>query len=399
MTEQNDQIKSRERVTAHGEVVAAPVDEKSLQSSETTLSCKNGGAEPAKSLFDEDEFFAGHIGILQTLLRCHSSYHQYKEKLKNKSEAEGKEDDFHIIWATDDYQGRGDGYSAHDQITVDRLLQDGKLIVQPRANKSREEQEWRIRDKAEVFTPAWVCNEQNNLVDEAWFGRPNVFNTVNEDHTWRSTDGKIEFDDPSKDRSWQAYVKDLRLEITCGEAPYLVSRQDAVTGQLIPIRERVGLLDRKLRVVGENTQTTGEWLEMAQTALKSCYGYEWQGDNLFLARRAVLFTFIDYYQDKFGGAMPLEKSLNYAAYIISWNLWQMDGLKMVVPDSCYETKAPESDSLFAGMELEKPAPIPCPGCQKDDHSKHNGIQCVIKDWRKPANKQVEKFHHILYSQK
>ena len=27
-----------------------------------------------------------------------------------------------------------------------------------------------IRGKAEVFTPSWVCNCQNNLVDDAWFG-------------------------------------------------------------------------------------------------------------------------------------------------------------------------------------------------------------------------------------
>lgn len=27
------------------------------------------------------------------------------------------------------------------------------------------------RDKAEVFTPSWVCNAQNNLVDNQWFGK------------------------------------------------------------------------------------------------------------------------------------------------------------------------------------------------------------------------------------
>ena len=27
-----------------------------------------------------------------------------------------------------------------------------------------------------MFTPSWVCNAQNNLIDDAWFGRKGVFN-------------------------------------------------------------------------------------------------------------------------------------------------------------------------------------------------------------------------------
>ncbi|MEE3499435.1 MAG: restriction endonuclease subunit M, partial [Ruminococcus bromii] len=54
-------------------------------------------------------------------------------------------------------------------------------------------------------------------------------------------------------KSWQDYIKDTRLEMTCGEAPYLVSRYDAITGEDIAVSDRIGLLDRKLRIVGENT--------------------------------------------------------------------------------------------------------------------------------------------------
>ncbi|MBO7084803.1 hypothetical protein J6W20_02645 [bacterium] len=41
------------------------------------------------------------------------------------------------------------------------------------------------------------------------------------------------------------------MEITCGEAPYLVSRYDVTDGTLKiqPIAGRVGLLDRKLRII------------------------------------------------------------------------------------------------------------------------------------------------------
>lgn len=128
-------------------------------------------------------------------------------------------------------------------------------------------------------------------------------------------------------------MRDTRLEITCGEAPYIVSRYDTTTGAVIPIVERIGLLDRKLRVVSENTDTSGLWLEAAQEAYKSTYAYEWQGDSLLIARESMLYSFIEYYRAKFG-KNPLQKSINYIAYIISWNVWQMDGLKGVVPGSC-----------------------------------------------------------------
>ena len=145
----------------------------------------------------------------------------------------------------------------------------------PRVLKSRDTQTARSRDMAEVFTPSWICNAQNNLIDEAWFGRREVFNVEYTDeqgqHRWTATTEKIVF---PEGKTWRDYVRDTRLEITCGEAPYIVSRYDTTTGEAIPLGERIGLLDRKLRVVSENTTTSGEWLEWAQAAYKSTYGYE-----------------------------------------------------------------------------------------------------------------------------
>lgn len=130
------------------------------------------------------------------------------------------------------------------------------------------------------------------------------------------------------------------------KAPYLVSRYDTTTGVFIPLEERIGLLDRKLRIINENVDTSSEWLKWAQTAYEHIYGYEWQGDNLLLAREALLYTFIEYYQAKFGKS-PLTKSIKYIAYIISWNLWQMDGLKGVVPDSCKNGVKEKIQTLLA----------------------------------------------------
>ncbi len=57
------------------------------------------------------------------------------------------------------------------------------------------------------------------------------------------------------ERVWEDYIDSKRLEITYGEAPYLVSRYDASTGEMIDIHKRIGILDRKLRVVNENVNT------------------------------------------------------------------------------------------------------------------------------------------------
>ncbi len=281
-----------------------------------------------------------------------------------------------IFWATNNYADLGTGYQYADQITVESITGTHGNIIKPRAVKSCEMQQQRSREMAEVFTPSWICNKQNNLVDNAWFGQENVFNTEVDNpygsHSWIPSEGKITF---PEGKTWRDYVNENRLEITCGEAPYLVSRYDTVTGEPIPIECRIGLLDRKLRVVGENTETTGEWLKAAQSAYMSIYGYEWQGDNLVLAREALLYTFIDYFKAKFGGE-PQLKSLLYIAYIISWNIWQMDGLKGVVPRSCRSVRQ-TVQNLFDTSETVQE----CEGCRKNDFHKHNGVYCKIRDWK------------------
>lgn len=279
----------------------------------------------------------------------------------------------HIIWATDNYESLGPEYGENTQIAVSAITGEHGNIIQPRVRKTKEEQQSRVRDKAEVFTPSWICNAQNNLVDNEWFGQKGLFNEEIEDG-WKTNPSPIPF--PTKDgKTWQDYVNDIRLEITCGEAPYLVSRYDAITGDIIPVKDRIGLLDRKLRVVAEDTATPEEWFEWAQKAYKSIYGYEWQGDSLLLARENALYTFFDYYGDKFPGK-PTKEMAREIAEIISWNFWQMDGLKGVIPNSCHEDVHVEETLFGDGVEVR----IPCKGCDTDDIRRHNGIYCKIMDW-------------------
>lgn len=284
-----------------------------------------------------------------------------------------------ILWATDDYTQYDETYTKDCQITVFSVTGKNGTIIKPRVEKTKQEQLTRVRDKAEVFTPSWICNKQNNLVDNAWFGRENVFN-VEEEKTWTATQEKISFS-TEEGKTWQDYVKANRLEISCGEAPYLASRYDTVSGNTIPVKERIGLLDRKLRVVSENVDSEQEWYEWAKQAVKSIYGYDWQGDNVLLARENLLFTFSDYYEDKFG-VYPIKEYLREIAEILSWNIWQMDGLKFVIPNTCHNSKIVEY-TLF-GEEAHEEF---CEGCCKNNRNKHNGIYCYIMDWE--TNKKVK----------
>lgn len=330
---------------------------------------------------DISEDFINNLGshILKILLQDHT-------RSTSKSYAS-------IFWATDNYKRLGPDYAYNMPITPELITGKHNKVVQPRVVKSKAVQAARSKDMAEVFTPSWVCNAQNNLVDENWFGRKNVFNEEidNEDgsHGWRSSLSRILFpaENPGEDlnnttKDWKAYVNDPRMEITCGEAPYVVSRYDATTGEFIPVENRVGLLDRKLRVVGENTSSVEEWLEWAENAYKATYGFEWQGDNLLLAREALLVTLLDYFSAKFPEESLSETVLENFAEIISWNFWQMDGLKGVVPNSCVE-KEEHSLDLFGGDTVTK---VVCPGCAKDNIHKHNGVYCKIKDWQVMDNR-------------
>ena len=287
-----------------------------------------------------------------------------------------------IFWATDNYKDLGDNYQFLSQILSSSITGENGHIIMPRVKKDKDLQQSRVREMAEVFTPSWICNSQNNLIDNVWFGTESVFNieTTASDGTksWLVSSDKIIF---PNGKTWKHYIRDTRLEMACGEAPYITSRYDTTTGNFIQIENRIGLLDRKLRVINENVNDTGEWLDAAQTAYKNIYAFEWQGDSLLLAREAMLISFIENYSFKFGKE-PLLKSIQYIAYIISWNTWQMDGLKGVIPKSC-NTKYTETTTLFGDVVVKVEE---CEGCVKDNIKKHNGIYCLIKDW---GNKDPE----------
>ena len=270
-----------------------------------------------------------------------------------------------IMWATDAYSEYGSRYERNEQIEARLLVGDHLGIIKTRARKEFEQQSKRTRQRAEVFTPRWICNLMNNYADEIWFGKKDVFNK----------DGKatqhVEFENG---QSWKDYVNSRKLEITCGEAPYLVSRYDVATGELIPIEDRIGILDRKLRVVTENTFTSDEWFEWAVKAYQSTYGYEFQGDNLLIARINLIMTFFEYVESVWD-RQPTDKELKPIINIVTWNLWQMDGLTGTIPFKKAQEQHQQLD-MFSLMGFdndskaeEEPQPL-----------------CRIFDWR--SNKSI-----------
>lgn len=268
-----------------------------------------------------------------------------------------------IIWATNTYEYLGDSFD--DRAEIREATFTHGFALHPRTSKSSEIQLDRTRKKAEVYTPSWVVNYMNNYCDEVWFGRENVFN-IQSGETREPVREKITF---PEGKTWQDYVESRRLEITCGEGPYLVSRYDAATSELIRHTiDRIGILDRKLRVVNENTCTKEDWVLWATKAVMACYGYEYQGDSLLLARINVLLTFVEYFERRWDEDVD-KKTLLKLANIISWNLWQMDGLTDTVP---------------FGAPLGEDNQISISDFNKIEEEEIEPVACRIYDWK--ANK-------------
>ena len=182
------------------------------------------------------------------------------------------------------------------------------FLIKPRREKIREEQKQRTRDRAEIFTPPEICKLQNDLfVDE---------------------------------KNWQEFIGAKFLEITCGEAPYIAGRYNVVTGATIAFENRGGILDRKLQIIARETKTFHDRKNFLLLAVKSVYGYEFQGDNLFLARKNIFETVAEFLTEK-TPAKEFKKILAEVAEIISWNFWQMDGLTNSPPFT-------EEKNLFGG---------------------------------------------------
>lgn len=238
-----------------------------------------------------------------------------------------------IIWATDPPPELGVGFA--DEITLEQL---DKVQLVPRVQKRFADQKKRTSKKAEVFTPTWVCKKMTDVAEK-----------------------------DLKGEDWKEYINKTCLEATCGEAPFLTSRYDTTTGQMIAVPDRVGLLDRKLNAITEEHLKDPKiwdyslWLNYAMNAYMSTYGYEWQGDNLLLARCNLFLTLMENFRLLFGNEIENHRMspvlIDAIADAISWNVWQMDGLKKTVPGTDIPCKIKDwkadKEILFKDIGEEK----------------------------------------------
>ena len=281
-------------------------------------------------------------------------YHGAVLPLLLKDKTTGK----NIVWATDEYESISPG----DQIQFKEITGGSLMLVRPRIAKSLEAQKDRTKKRAEVFTPAWVCNQMNNFIDDEYLGYVGAFNTETE-KSWASTRKKILF---NEGKSWQDYIGLTRLEITCGEAPFVTSRYNPTDGEIIKVKDRIGFLDRKLRVVAENADGD-EYKAWSRRAMESSYGYEYQGDNLLIARINVFLTWVEHWEKKLG-EKPDVKTARSAANVIAWNFWQMDGLT----------------GQTLQIQEKNCGQIVLPGFEQTVNSKNSceeSKECLIYDWR------------------
>ena len=121
---------------------------------------------------------------------------------------------------------------------------------------------------AEVFTPSGICRKMVKTIEE---------------------EGVM----PTKD-----FQASLCLEITCGEAPFIASRYDMETGESIEVKDRFGLLDKKLKPLVEEDIAFEAYRDQALKSLKSVYGYELHGDSFFMVRINVFMDFVEHWREK-----------------------------------------------------------------------------------------------------
>lgn len=226
-----------------------------------------------------------------------------------------------IIWANENYiKYDAEKYSPTSEIRIELITGEHNNIIQPRALKAADLQKKRTKAIAEVFTPIETLKEQIDEIDK---------NYQNDD--------------------LETYTKRTWIEITCGEGPYIVTRYNVVTGNFIYLDERVGFLDRKLKRINKECDIKDKWKELVNEAYKATYAFEWNGDSLLLARENLLYTYFDYYYDKWNSEPSLE-DIEEIALIISYNIFQMDGLKCIIPLSDVELQKNEQLNLFNKIE-------------------------------------------------
>lgn len=208
-----------------------------------------------------------------------------------------------IIYANSSYLG----HSFADEIALDVAL-----TFKSRKDKCTEDQVSRKDSLGEVFTPHRVVKTM------------------------------------TKDYVDALAITDMTLEICCGEAPFVADIFDMLSGEPVAFDDRAGVLDIKCR----QAKSTGD----ITAALMSTYGYELQGDSLFLARQKVIRDAAEWHEHLLGNT-PGDATLEKWAEIISWNFWQMDGITCKTPSEDEDAQADDPRTMPLWGDSDGKSPV------------------------------------------
>lgn len=226
----------------------------------------------------------------------------------------------HVRLMATGYVTDGEPLDETAEITPEWLMRHGVEQLRRRCDKSKTEQRARTKRRAEVFTPTSVVAY---MVEQAESAKLGV--TVEELDTV----------------PWRDRIQLRSADMCCGEGAFMTTLYDPITGEDIPEPERVGVLDRKLRLVVENAPMSMATRYLL-TALRTSYACELVGDNVILARMNVLLAWREAYC-RVMGTSPSVAEMTEACEVICGTVMQVDVLTGMIPASDLRAVIPVYD--------------------------------------------------------
>lgn len=117
-----------------------------------------------------------------------------------------------IFWASSDYSELGQGFEVNDIIETHSVTGRYGKVIMSRILKTKAQKKKRTIEKAEIFTPAWVCNDMCNAGDESYRAKDSDFNKsdyVDGKHVWCACSEPIRF---AEGVTWQDYILSYYLK-------------------------------------------------------------------------------------------------------------------------------------------------------------------------------------------
>ena len=112
--------------------------------------------------------------LLNQEIYCMSSHIDFNETKTNRETMSILLSDHttnkNIMWCTSDYSKNGKSYLPDSEILIENITGNNQDIIRPRISKLKSEKGKEAKTWQRFSPPLWICNKQNNLVDNDWLG-------------------------------------------------------------------------------------------------------------------------------------------------------------------------------------------------------------------------------------